>query len=162
MRILGVDHSLTSTGMAVLEFPDGGRPKLVAVKSIKTGPRQPMPMRLDIIAAGVRSFAKDNAVDAAGVETGLVYRGRTTTLNLAQVRGVVLHSLYALGVNPIYDVNNSTAKKGVGAAQKDGKEAVQLGVRRRVSGVLRAHPNDDEADAIAIALAVHRGEGKLS
>ena len=119
-------------------------------------------MRLDMIATAVRDFATDHAVDAAGVETGIVYRGRKTTLILAQVRGVVLHSLYAAGVNMIVDVNNATAKKGVGASPKDGKEAVHRGIRRRVAGVMRLHLNDDEADAVAISLAVSKGKGTPS
>lgn len=119
-----------------------------------------MPERLEIIARSVHALAVDYKVDAAGVETGIVYRGRKTTLLLAQVRGAILQSLFAAGCAQILDVNNVTAKASVGASHLEGKEAVRRGVQKLVVGVAHGDLNDDEVDAVAVSFAVSVGKGK--
>lgn len=162
MRIIGVDPSLTSTGIAVVEFEIGCRPGLIFAGRVRTTPKQSMPERLHEIACAIEYAAIDQRVHAAGVEMGFVMQAYRVALVLAQVRGAALLSLRAAGLKDIHDVNYAQAKKIIGVPlglkRKEGKAAVQERVAVLIDGAQDLP--DDEADAAATAYAVGMGRGR--
>lgn len=151
MKVLGVDPSLTATGLAVVTDAEPGTfgPFGLAVRTGRVntlGARGHQ--RLDLITSEVRSKARD--ADLVVIE-GLAYNARDTDRAGAGLWWILTHNLWRLRV-PVAIVpptNRAKYATGKGNAPKD---AVLLACERRYGGAGGvAIVDNNEADALVLA-----------
>ena len=148
IRILGVDTSLRSTGVAVIEV-SGQQMRALAYGRIHNKPKLKHSECLAAIHREVDALITEFEPDEAALEGAFFAKNAKTAMILGQARGVVL-SACALRTLPICEYSPRSVKKsvvGVGSAQK---EQVAQMVMRLLG--LKEPPQEDAADALAIAI----------
>lgn len=144
MNVLGVDPSLSSTGLAVVAYETG---RLVATDTIVTGPAIGLDERLSTIVEATLSFVAAHDVTDAWIEQPIAYRSGTTTVRLGMVHGALRVALLGrLGV-PAGEASIATVKRWATGRGDAGKPAMVRAARRRFGVVL----SEDQADAALIA-----------
>ncbi len=148
MRVLGIDASLRSTGVGVVESR-AGRLSCVECGTIKN----PADFRhsdcLRRIHEGVTDLIGRARPDTAAVEGGFFFKNAKTAMILGEVRGVVIAACATAGV-PVYEYSPRLVKQaltGFGAAQKDQVAKMMMSILG-----LAEKPQEDAADALAIAI----------
>ncbi|MFB5568633.1 crossover junction endodeoxyribonuclease RuvC [Bacillus cereus] len=149
-RFLGLDLSMSSAGVAVIDLVDGALELRTAYR-IKTNPKQRHGQRLNQIAQELRSTLKEyEPFDTIVREKGFS-RFAATTQALFKVVGVsdlVLRDYHIVELSP------TTIKKIMTGSGKAGKEEVELAVRDVLGlGEDYIFISDDESDACAVILA---------
>ena len=148
MRVLGIDTSLRSTGVGVVESLPG---TLVAREygRIHNADRIPLSECLRRIDGGIREVVGRAKPDLAAIEDIFFAKNARTAMVLGEARGVVIAACASSGI-PVYEYSPRRVKQsiaGTGAADKSQ-------VRRMVMVLLglREEPQEDAGDALAIAL----------
>lgn len=148
VRILGVDTSLRSTGVAVLEV-SGQQMRALAYGRIHNKPKVKHSDCLAAIHREIDKLIEEFSPDEVSIEGAFFAKNAKTAMILGQARGTVL-ALSALRGLPIYEYSPRSVKLavvGVGSAQKE-----QVGAMvTRLLG-LTEPPQEDAADALAIAI----------
>jgi crossover junction endodeoxyribonuclease RuvC len=148
IRILGVDTSLRSTGVAVIEVV-GQQMKALVHGRIHNKPAMLHSTCLAEIQHQVDSLITEFEPDEAAIESAFFAKNAKTAMILGQARGAVLAAC-SLRTLPVYEYSPRSVKQavvGVGSAQKD-----QVGnMVTRLLGLSEA-PQEDAADALAIAI----------
>jgi len=164
--VLGVDCGARRTGYGVIES-DGGGHKLVASGVIATKVRDPLQVRLQEIASGLREVIRRHAPAAAAVEQVFCAANVRTALKLAHVRGVALLAIAEAGLElgEYSPLEIKTSVVGYGQADK---RQVQMMVQSLL-GLDSMIESEDACDALAVAIchATHavtraRFEGALA
>ncbi|MEI6808822.1 MAG: crossover junction endodeoxyribonuclease RuvC [bacterium] len=148
MRVLGVDTSLRSSGVAVVEERGSA---LVAVDygTIINPPRRSLSDCLKCLHEDLSTFIDRHKPEQAAVE-GLFYcKNVKTATTLAHARGVAIAVCTLAGL-PVFEYAPRSVKQavvGYGAAEKEQ-------VRRMVMAILalKEEPGEDAGDALAIAV----------
>jgi crossover junction endodeoxyribonuclease RuvC len=149
MRILGIDQSLTSTGLVII---DSGTIDLV--ETLKPGPTRGY-QRVQMILDRVKELALN--CDEAAIEGPAMHaRGRAVTA-IFGLYGCLTQMLWAIGRDPWIVPPSVRARYATGAGNA-GKDAVLASVIRRYNDdrIL----GNDSADALAIADVVARRLGE--
>ena len=148
MRVLGIDTSLRSTGVGVVESLAG---KTVAVEygRIHNSDRILLSECLRRIDGGIREIISRTKPDAVGIENIFFAKNARTAMVLGEARGVAIAACASQGI-PVYQYEPRLVKQaiaGTGAADK-------LQVRKMVMVLLglKEEPQEDAGDALAIAL----------
>lgn len=146
MRIIAIDPSLTSTGLAMW------RKGIIGVHTIQVGTRGPE--RLDDIWRGITSVPGWGVPELVLIE-GYAHGRSNQAHQLGELGGVLRHQFYRLGV-PIVEVPPSTRAKIATGKGNAGKEEVLASAIRRLG--YEGH-SPDEADALWIlqCALVHYG-----
>lgn len=156
MRVLGIDTSLRSTGLGVVQA-DGSRLSAVEYQTIMTRPDKRHTECLKNLSEGVSSLISRTGPDVAVVEGVFFAKNIKTTMILGEARGAVISVCAVKGI-PVYEYAPRKIKMaltGSGAASK-------LQVRKMVISMLglREEPCEDEGDALAIAIChLHNRSG---
>lgn len=147
-RVLGVDTSLRSSGVAVVQA-HGSRLESVEFGLIKNPPARSVSQCLHNLALNIAELIERYHPDAAAVEGIFFCKNIKTVLSLGQARGVVLAACAAADV-PVYEYPPRRVKQSVTGYGNAGKEQV----RRMIMAVLNLSetPSEDAADALAIAV----------
>lgn len=148
MRVLGVDTSLRSSGVAVVEERGS---TLVAVDygTISIPARRSLSDCLKCLHEDLAGFIERHKPEQAAVE-GLFYcKNVKTATTLAHARGVAI-AVCSLAGLPVFEYAPRKVKQavvGYGAAEKEQ-------VRRMVMTLLslKEEPEEDAGDALAIAI----------
>jgi crossover junction endodeoxyribonuclease RuvC len=148
MRVLGIDTSLRSTGVGVIESLAG---KTVAIECgrIHNPDRICLSECLRRIDVGIRDLIQRTKPDLASIEDIFFAKNAHTSMVLGEARGVVIAACATSGI-PIYQYEPRRVKQsitGSGAAEK-------AQVRKMVMVLLglKEEPQEDAGDALAIAL----------
>lgn len=147
-RILGIDTSLRSTGIAVVDRSGSGFQSLEF--DILHNPRTRKHSEcLKRIYDGVLDVIGRTSPDAASIEGIFHCKNVRTAVTLGQARGAALTACAMAGI-PVYEYSPRKVKQsvcGTGAAHKDQ-------VAKMVTSILALDktPRDDESDALAIAI----------
>lgn len=167
MRVLGIDGSLTATGLAVLETEGvPGTERIVATDVVHTAPEPGLPpsqradddaARCDIIAARCVGMAQAQAVDVVGLETPYVGRNVAAAQRL-QMLATVIHTRLRDAGFVVYGVAPSSracalGMRGRGVGRREQKRQIAQAVELRYG--LRVGPggiSGDEADAIGVGI----------
>jgi crossover junction endodeoxyribonuclease RuvC len=150
LRVLGVDPGLTRCGVGVVDVAADRRATLVHVDVVRSGPDEPIAIRLATIAAGIREVLRAHRPDVVAVERVFAQHNRQTVMGTAQASGVALLVAAEHGV-PAATHTPSEVKAaitGYGAADKRQVQAMVA----RVLRLDRAPEPADAADALALAL----------
>ncbi|GAB2711902.1 MULTISPECIES: crossover junction endodeoxyribonuclease RuvC [Halomonas] len=146
-RILGVDPGSRITGYGVIDVVQG-KPRYVASGCIRTGDGE-LAQRLARIYAGLAEVAGEYRPNGAAIERVFLAKNPDSALKLGQARGAALVCManHGLAVAEYAARQVKQAVTGQGGADK-------AQVQHMVAAVLRlsATPQEDAADALAIAL----------
>ena len=145
--IIGVDPGLASTGYAVIAGA-AGRPRVLALGTIRTSPRTPHPERLRAIHDGVAGLAAAHGVSAAAVESWFVHPVSRAAMGMAEARGAILVALAGASIE-VTEYAPNTIKQAVTGQGGAGKAQVRAMVCRLAAAEPRG---DHEADALAAAI----------
>ena len=155
-RVLGVDTSLRSSGVGLIQGPVKA-PQFLTCGTIKNPASLPHSECLRRIDAAVTELIEEHQPGAVAIEGIFFAKNARTAMILGQARGVVIAAAARAGV-PVYEYaprDVKSALSGFGAASKDQ-------VARMITTMLKLKqvPQEDAADALAIALChLHRTTG---
>ena len=158
VRIVGIDTSLRCTGLAALEDPGSGDPVFLDCRPVPNPARRPLPECLVEIADRLAVYLDEWAPDEVAMEGIFFCKNARTALVLGHARGVVVE-ICARRHLPVHEYPPSRVKRavtGVGSATKE-----QMQRMMQVTFRLPEPPQEDSADALAIALA-HLHERRLA
>ena len=155
MIVLGIDPGTANTGYGVVRGDGRGLASLVECGVIRTRAREPLPLRLHEIYAGVVELLDRHRPDAMSVEDVFYAKNVRTTVVLGHARGVVLLAGQQAGVR-IYELPPAEIKKAVVGSGAATKEQVQFMLMRILR--LKSVPQpSDAADGVAAAVAYLMG-----
>ena len=149
VRILGVDTSLRSTGLAVIEA-EGARMDFVDCRPIRNPARLTLPECLVNIAETLERYIDEFKPDEVAMEGIFFCKNARTSLVLGHARGVVVATCARRGL-PMAEYPPARVKQAVTGTGRATKDQMQR-MMQRVFG-LPELPQEDSADALAIALA---------
>ncbi len=157
MRILGVDGSLTCTGLAVVETDEAGvRDALIGSGTIRTGAGDGDDTdRYARIAAGVVGIAQRFGVDLVALEMPFVdaRKSQAVALRLQGLRTAVEMALRKAGL-PFVGVAPSSRLKAIGINGKGmERAAIKAATVEVVATRFGVVVGNDQADAYAVAKA---------
>ncbi len=147
MRILGIDPGSRITGYGVIET-DGHTVKYLDSGCIRTR-QDAMPDRLRIIFDSVRTLVTTHQPDVLAIESVFMHRNAGSALKLGHARSAAICACVIddILVDEYSPREIKLAIVGKGSA---GKEQVQHMVTHLLN--LNATPQEDAADALAVAL----------
>ena len=148
LRILGVDTSLRSSGVAVIEVR-GQQMRALAYGRIHNKPKLLHSGCLAEIHRQVDALITEFGPDEAAIEGAFFAKNAKTAMILGQARGSVL-GCCSLRTLPVFEYSPRSVKQsvvGIGSAQKDQVAKMVM----RLLG-LKEQPQEDAADALAIAI----------
>jgi len=148
MRVLGVDTSLRSTGIAVLETC-GNSIVVVEYGVIKISQAKPVSECLRCLSDGIGGLIQRTSPQAVAIEGIFYCKNVKTAVALGEARGVVISVCASAGL-PVFEYSPKKVKQaavGYGSAGKDQ-------VMRMVTALLKlpSAPAEDACDAMAIAI----------
>lgn len=148
MRILGIDTSLRSTGVGVVES-SGSKLVLVEQGTLRTPAGRPLSQCLLRLDAGLNEVLARTRPEAAAIEGIFHGKNTKTAVILGEARGVAIAACSRAGV-PVFEYPPRRVKQaivGFGGAEKE-----QIGrMIMRLLG-LQEMPQEDAADAMALAI----------
>lgn len=148
IRILGVDTSLRSSGVGVIEV-SGQTMRALAYGRIHNKPSLPHSACLAEIQRQIDSLITEFEPDEAAIEGAFFAKNVRTAMILGQARGAVL-ACCALRTLPVFEYSPRSVKQAVVGAGAARKEQVAKMVVRLMG--LGEQPQEDAADALAIAI----------
>lgn len=148
IRILGIDTSLRSTGVGIVEA-HGSEIRAVAYGRIQNKPKVPHSLCLENIFTSISDLIEEHRPDCAAIEGAFFAKNANTAMVLGQARGVAIAACAkkGLGITEHSPRKVKQSLVGTGAAQKD--QVAKMVVRLLN---LNEQPKEDAADALAIAI----------
>lgn len=148
IRILGIDTSLRSTGVGIIEV-HGSDMHAVAYGRIVNKPKVPHSLCLENIFNSITDLIEKHQPDYCGIEGIFFSKNPRTAIILGQARGAAITACAKKGLSISEHAPRRVkqAVVGVGAAQKD---QVAKMVMRLLN--IQEQPQEDAADALAIAI----------
>ena len=148
--VLGIDPGTASTGYGVVIENGSGDYELLACGVIRTGPEQPMHLRLREIFLDIQKLIREFQPHEVAVEELFFGRNVTTAITVGQARGAALLAA-ALADLPLTEYTPATIKQALTGYGNADKFQMQAMVRQLLDLDEAPHP-DDAADGVAIAL----------
>lgn len=150
MLMMGIDPGTATTGYGFVREESDGAYIAVAYGVITTGPKTPMPQRLQHIYQEVGRLISEYKPDSAAVEEMFFGRNITAAIHVAQGRGVAVLAI-ANAKLPIHEYKPAQIKQAIAGYGNAPKPQMQEMVRTLLDLETIPKP-DDAADALAIAL----------
>lgn len=146
--ILGIDPGSRITGYGIINC-QGSKHEYVTSGCIRLTPNAPLPEKLEEIFIGITTIIEQYSPQEMAIEEVFMARNPDSALKLGQARGVAIVAAKIQGL-PVSEYAAKKVKQavvGVGSAKK-----AQVQHMVRVLLKLPANPQEDAADALAIAL----------
>lgn len=152
VRILGLDLSLSSPGIGLLEVKDG-KPSVIAHSHVKTNADHDYAVRGRIIESHIRIFLATHAKKGFDYRVREKYAGKFGHESIFTAHSAADRALHDFGLLPdsCKPVAQQSVKKVVVGKGKAEKEEVEEAVRKW-TGYKGEFATSDESDAVAIAL----------
>ena len=147
MRILGIDPGSRFTGFGIIEV-NGDRAVTVQYGVIKAGKGE-FPERLGIIFSGLCDLIKEHQPAEAAIESVFMSHNAGTALKLGQARGAAMCAAISLGL-PVSEYSPRSVKQAI--VGRGGADKVQVQHMVTILLQLKEKPQEDAADALAVAL----------
>lgn len=157
MRILGIDPGSRRTGFGIIEI-QGDRATAVHFGVIKAGNGE-FTERLGIIFNGIRELIAEYQPREAAVESVFMSHNAASALKLGQARGAAICAVIDAGL-PAAEYSPRSVKQAIVGRGAADKQQVQHMVRVLLG--LSESPQEDAADALAVALCHHHTQATLS
>jgi crossover junction endodeoxyribonuclease RuvC len=145
--LLGIDPGSRHTGYGVIEQV-GNRSRALAFGTISTSGAEMAP-RLGTIFAGLCEVMSAHRPEDVSIEKVFMARNPDSALKLGQARGAALTAVVQSGV-PVFEYSARQVKQAV--VGRGGAEKVQVAEMVKHLLGLEKRPQEDAADALAIAL----------
>ena len=145
--LLGIDPGSRHTGYGVIEQV-GNRSRALAFGTISTSGAEMAP-RLGTIFAGLCEVMSAHMPEEVSIEKVFMARNPDSALKLGQARGAALTAVVQSGV-PVFEYSARQVKRAV--VGRGGAEKVQVAEMVKHLLGLEKRPQEDAADALAIAL----------
>ena len=157
-RILGLDMSMRSSGLAVIESA-GSVFKTVEYRVIKNPSNRSVSECLLHVFRGVLEMLERCRPQAAAMEGIFFCKNFKTAVALGQARGAAIAACASAGV-PVFEYAPRRVKQAVVGYGAAGKGQVQ----KMVMAILKLNeaPHGDAADALAVAICHAHAAGRLS
>jgi len=147
MRILGIDPGSRITGYGVIEV-EGRQSQYLASGCIRTS-CDDLPGRLKEIFEGILEITTNYQPAEMAIEQVFMHRNADSALKLGQARGAAICACVTQSL-PVSEYSPRAIKQAVVGGGGASKEQVQHMVCSILS--LNASPQEDAADALAVAL----------
>lgn len=149
MRILGIDPGYAIVGWGVVDY-ERGQFVVRGYGAITTPAGLDFPKRLELIYRDMNTILEKYQPQALSVEKLFFTNNKTTGIDVAQARGVVLLccSMAGLSVNEYTPPQVKQAVVGYGKAEK--KQVMEM--TRLLLKLPQVPKPDDTADALALAV----------
>ena len=154
-RILGVDTSLRSTGLGLIQVR-GSRMEVVEQAVVKNPAAWSLSRCLVHLHTAISEILERGQPGIVAIEGVFFCKNVRTAVILGEARGVVIAACAAAGVS-VYEYSPRRVKQAVVGFGGAGKDQVIRMVTSLLG--LREAPSDDAADALAIAIC-HAHAGK--
>ena len=148
VRVLGVDTSLRSTGVGVVEGR-GNRLSTVEYGTIKTPQSKPLSECLVSLSAGLTEIIGRTKPSAVALEGIFYCKNVKTAVILGEARGAAIAACAECGL-PVFEYAPRRVKQAVVGFGGAGKEQVRKMVMTLLA--LKEEPQEDASDALAIAI----------
>ncbi len=149
MRIIGIDTSLRSTGVGILDASGSGL-RLVEAVTLSMPARRPLSWCLREIDRELAAFIERHRPEVAAIEGIFYCRNVKTAITLGEARGVAIAACARAGI-PVYEYSPRRVKQAlVGHGDADKEQVARMVIR--LLGLAET-PQEDSADALAIAIA---------
>jgi len=148
IRVLGIDTSLRSTGVGILDAV-GSRLMPVYFGTVKNPAGRPLSACLLHLQESIEKLIQEHEPQAVAIEGVFYAKNVKTMLILSHARGTIIAQCARMGI-PVYEYEPRRVKLavvGTGGAQK---EQVQKMVKTLLN--LPEVPQNDAADALALAI----------
>ena len=145
--LLGIDPGSRHTGYGVIEQV-GNRSRALAFGTISTSGAEMAP-RLGTIFASLCEVMSAHRPEEVSIEKVFMARNPDSALKLGQARGAALTAVVQSGV-PVFEYSARQVKQAV--VGRGGAEKVQVAEMVKHLLGLEKRPQEDAADALAIAL----------
>ena len=145
--LLGIDPGSRHTGYGVIEQV-GNRSRALAFGTISTSGAEMAP-RLGTIFAGLCEVMSAHRPEEVSIEKVFMARNPDSALKLGQARGAALTAVVQSG-EPVFEYSARQVKQAV--VGRGGAEKVQVAEMVKHLLGLEKRPQEDAADALAIAL----------
>lgn len=161
MRILGIDPGSRKTGVGIIELhPEHTVVVCYGVIQVATGKSKPgdFPDRLGRIFNGISDLVREHRPDVAAVETVFIAKNPNSAIKLGQARGAAVCAAINGGLE-VAEYSPRLVKQAI--VGRGGADKVQVQHMVRVLLGLKEVPEEDAADALAVALCHHHTRGTL-
>lgn len=148
VRILGIDASLRSTGIAIIEAA-GSSMKYIDCRAVKNPAKRPLSECLLYLSDTLDAYITEFKPDEAAVEGIFFFRNAKSALFLGHARGTLI-SICAKTKLPTYEYSPRRIKQAVTGSGTATKNQIQRMMMRYLN--LPELPQEDAADALAIAI----------
>ena len=160
MRILGIDPGYAIVGYGALDYASS-RFRTVEYGAITTPAGMEFTQRLKMIYDDMTELLERTRPEAIAVEQLFFTNNKTTGIDVAQARGVILLAACQAGV-PTFQYTPMQVKQAVVGYGKAEKAQV-MEMTRRLLGLKAVPRPDDTADALAVAICHgHTGSSNLT
>ena len=149
MVILGIDPGYATVGFGVVGY-DKNRFRPIRYGAITTPAGMEFSARLEIIYNDICQVLEKSAPEAMSIEQLFFTNNKTTGIDVAQARGVILLAARQHGV-PVFTYTPMQVKQsvvGYGLAEKH--QVMEM--TRQLLGLEKVPRPDDTADALALAV----------
>ena len=153
--VLAIDPGSRRLGWAVVQR-QGQTLERLASGTLRLEVSSELPQRLARILSEVTGFLEQFAPDALAIEAAFVHENAHTALVLGQARGIPIALAAARGL-VVAEFAPATVKRTVVGSGRAEKRQVQEMVKLVLN--LPTLPQEDEADALAVAITYHRQPG---
>lgn len=160
MIILGIDPGYAIVGYGVIEKDSRGKCKVIDYGAINTPKEEDFPVRLAMIADGMKCLIKKFKPDAVAVEELFFNQNITTGIAVAEARGVILCTAIQ-NLPTVYEFTPMQIKLAITGDGKADKHQVQF-MTKTILGLKSVPKPDDAADALAVALCLAQTNVKLT
>ena len=148
VRVLGIDTSLRSTGIAVVEAT-GTSMAYIDYRPVKNPAKRPLSECLLHLADTLTNYIAEFKPDEVAVEGIFFFHNAKSALLLGHARGTLI-SVCAKANLPTYEYSPTRIKQAVTGSGRATKDQIQRMMMRCLN--LPALPQEDAADALAIAI----------
>ncbi|MBO4382551.1 MAG: crossover junction endodeoxyribonuclease RuvC, partial [Clostridia bacterium] len=149
MRILGIDPGYAIIGWGVLDY-ESNKFSVVDYGAITTPAGMPFPERIELIYEEITAILARNKPEALSMEKLYFTNNKTTGIDVAQARGVLLLAAARAGLE-IHEYTPVQVKQGVvGYGKAEKKQVMEM--TRVILNLPEVPKPDDTADALALAI----------
>jgi len=150
MIILGIDPGYAIVGFGVIEKDNRGNCRVIDYGVIETPKEESFPLRLKIIADGMKALIEKYNPDQIAVEELFFNNNITTGIAVAEARGVILLTAVE-HCGELYEYTPLQIKQAITGSGRADKKQVQF-MTVAILGLKAVPKPDDAADALACAL----------
>jgi len=148
IRVLGIDTSLRSTGVGILDAI-GSRMTPVYYGTIKNPPGRPLSACLLFLQDEIGKLIRTHEPQVAVIEGVFYAKNVKTMLILSHARGAIIAQCARAGL-PVYEYEPRRIKMAVAGYGGAEKAQIQKMVKTLIG--LAEEPQNDAADALALAI----------